>query len=303
MSDRRTSATPALSPASQLALPSAPPRSLRRWATAFALLLVCGLVYLAGDQRRPVPAAVGASLSGKGTRSTTSIATLRVASFNIHGGTGRDRRYDLARTAAALNGFDLALLNEVHGPYFWQTEGQVETLAGLTDQRWLFAPTEQRWWHHQFGNAVLSAADVTQWQRIVLPGSGRGYRNAVLLSIPFAGRTLHLLGTHFDRNSAADRAQQFQAVTRLFLALAEPAILLGDLNMTADEGSIRELLARGGVHDPLGEVLGDAAGRHIDWILTRGLTTIDAGTIDNGASDHPLIWAELGVKYKSFTVW
>lgn len=268
----------------------APSRRFPR-RVAVAIVVVGGLLYYSGDQRRPVPAAIGISLSGKAPAANGK--RIRVATFNIHGGAGNDRRLDLDRTAAALHGFDLIMLNEVHGAYFWQSAGQAQRLAELTHHRWLFAPTEERWWHHQFGNAVLSSAQVTQWQRLGLPSHGRGYRNLVLLTFERGDRTLHVVGTHLDRNDPRDRAEQFQAATGLFLALAEPAILLGDLNTTADEAPLTELLARADVGDPLREVLGDSTPRRIDWILTRGLKTIDAGIVDDGASDHPLIWAEL----------
>ena len=56
---------------------------------------------------------------------------------------------------------------------------------------------------------------------------------------------------------------------------------------------MRELLARTDVLDPIGRTLGSQAPPRIDWILARGLRTVDAGMRDQGASDHPLVWAEL----------
>ncbi|MGH7136479.1 MAG: endonuclease/exonuclease/phosphatase family protein, partial [Pirellulales bacterium] len=151
------------------------------------LLVAGGLFYYLGDQRRAVPAATGTSLCGTVTSSAVSRSTLRVATFNIHGGTGRDLRRDLNRTADALRDFDLVWLNEVHGPYFWQVAGQVEELARLTSRRWLFAPTEERWWHHRFGNALLSAQDTAWWQRLPLPSPSRGYRNLVFMELKQSG--------------------------------------------------------------------------------------------------------------------
>ena len=274
-----------------VSLPTAAPS--RRWRAALVMGLVFagGLIYYSGDQRRPIAAAVGNSLSGKIHVSPPGRATLRVATFNIHGGVGHDHRLNLARTAGTLKGFDLILLNEVHGSYLWQAKGQAEQLAQLTGKGWLLAPTEERWWHHRFGNAVLASTDVSRWQTIVLPGHGRGYRNMVLLSVPYCGRTIHVVGTHLDRSDPRDRAEQFQAAAGLFLSLAEPAILMGDLNTTADEECLRTLLNRPDIHDPLGETLVSVP--RIDWLLTRGLKTVNAGIVDNDASDHPLIWAEL----------
>ena len=56
---------------------------------------------------------------------------------------------------------------------------------------------------------------------------------------------------------------------------------------------MRRLLAAPGVRDPLGEKLGAAAPPRIDWILARGMRPVDAGLREQGASDHPLVWAEL----------
>ena len=282
--------TPSLRPSVS---PSLRPRWLSVRTVSIVIILLGGLIYYSGDQRHAVPAARGVSLSGTTQSPPHSDTTIRIATFNIHGGTGSDRRLDLDRTAANLTGFDLVMLNEVHGPYFWQAAGQAQLLGELTQKQWLFAPTEERWWYHQFGNALLSSAKVSQWQRLPLPSRGRGYRNVLLLTLEHGGRALQVVGTHLDRNDPRDRAEQLQAAIGLFLAMAEPAVLLGDLNTTADEAPLRELLARGDVRDPLREVLADATPRRIDWILTRGLKTVDAGIVDNGASDHPLIWAEL----------
>jgi endonuclease/exonuclease/phosphatase family metal-dependent hydrolase len=268
----------------------------KRARTFLAGLVLAGVVWYLGDQRQAIPAATGTSLAGTLPIATPSRATLRVATFNIHGGAGRDSRCDLSRTAEALKGFDFVLLNEVHGAYFWQATGQAEQLAKLTGKRWLFAPTEERWWHHQFGNAILSSADMAWWQRVPLPAQSRGYRNLVLTAVKQGDRTVHVVATHLDRNDSAARADQLAAVIQLFMSLNEPAILMGDLNTTADEPPLTTLLARADVHDALRDSLGPATPRSIDWILTRGLKTVAAGTIDNGASDHPLLWAELGVR-------
>ncbi|HWB08057.1 MAG TPA: endonuclease/exonuclease/phosphatase family protein [Pirellulales bacterium] len=268
-------------------------RGRRRAAAVLGLVVASGLIYYSGDQRRAVSPAAGDSLLGNLGASPDDRATIRVATFNIHGGVGDDRRLNLARTAEALKEFDLVLLNEVHGPSLWQTKGQAEQLAQLAGKRWLFAPTEERWWHHRFGNAVLASANVGHWHTIGLPAHGRGQRNLVLMSVQHGGRTIHVVGTHLDRSDPRDRAEQFRAATGLFLSLAEPAILLGDLNTTADEDCLRTLLDRPDVHDPLGETRRGAVPPRIDWLLTRGLKTVNAGIVDNGASDHPLIWAEL----------
>jgi hypothetical protein len=65
------------------------------------------------------------------------------------------------------------------------------------------------------------------------------------------------------------------------------------LNSEAGEAELRRLLAAPGVIDAVGQKLGAAAPPRIDWIFVRGLRVLDAGLRDNGASDHPMAWAEL----------
>ena len=98
-------------------------------------------------------------------------------------------------------------------------------------------------------------------------------RNVVLVGLPWQGRTVHLLLTHLTRRDDAQRQAQLRAVIDLFLSLAEPAVLLGDLNTEADDPQLARLLAAPGVEDAVGEHLrrsrpGDDPPRRIDWIIS-----------------------------------
>jgi endonuclease/exonuclease/phosphatase family metal-dependent hydrolase len=266
-------------------------RRTRRLLLAAAIAL---LVVLAGYQRQPCGANAGTQFEGEIAAAPASNRRLRVGTLNMHGGKGSDGRLDLARTAQLLDGLDLAALNEVRGTFAWERVGQAEQLGRKLGLKWLFAPTEERWWHYRFGNSVLSSLEVSSWQTIPLRReASHTYRNAVLLSARHGDASLHLVITHLERGDEQEREHQLRTVADLFLALSEPAILLGDLNCTADDDELRRLLSQPGVRDPLADVLGAAAPPRIDWILTRGLRTLDAGLLDNGASDHPLVWAEL----------
>jgi endonuclease/exonuclease/phosphatase family metal-dependent hydrolase len=277
-----------------------------RWTRRLTLLAAVALtVVYSGYQRQPCGADAGRRLNGdvtaappRATRHTPRATrhSLRIGTLNMHGGKGRDGRRDLVRTAELLAELDFAALNEVQGAFGWQTAGQAEQLGRRLGLRWLFAPTEERWWHYRFGNCALSSLEVTNWQIIPLRReTSHTYRNAVLLAARHDGAAVHIVATHLERGDEREREHQLRAVSELFLALAEPAILLGDLNTTLADTEMQRLISQPGVHDPLGEALGAAAPPHIDWILTRGLRTLDAGLIDNGASDHPLLWAELAL--------
>jgi endonuclease/exonuclease/phosphatase family metal-dependent hydrolase len=273
---------------------TAPRRSTKRFGL-LALATAIALVW-AGYRRTPCGSEAGTAFQYVPSPETLAAEkpTFRVGTFNIHGGQGRDGRLDLERTAGCLAGLDFAGLNEVYEGHFWEEAGQAEILGRRSQSAWLFAPAEHRWGHDHFGNAALTSLAVRSWQRIPLPRRyGPSCRNLLLVSLDYRGRTIRAIVTHLDRSDDRDRSRQLQLAAELFLSLAEPAMLLGDMNTTADEPPLKRLLASPGVGDPVAEILGEKTPRRIDWILTRGLETVDAGLIDAGASDHPCVWAEL----------
>jgi endonuclease/exonuclease/phosphatase family metal-dependent hydrolase len=213
-----------------------------------------------------------------------------VATFNIHSGRGRDGTTDLSRTAAVFDAPpDIAGLNEVRGTICegWYPD-QAAQLGQLLQLESAFIPTERRWWHDHFGNALLTRLPIQQVQRIPLVGTrGKAFRCAVLARFEFQQRTVQLLAVHVD--SQSDREHQLRAVISLFLGLQAPAILIGDLNSAPDDSQLRDLVARPDVTD----ALRDVPGRHIDWILARGFRCHSGRLIENTGSDHPAAIAEL----------
>ena len=262
-----------------------------------AIFLVAALLVAAGiwhaSLRRPMGPDEGFALPGPPPNSPSARPTLRIGTFNIHSGKGRDGRLDLERTAKCLEGLDIVALNEVRGASYREPPSQVEILARRLDAGWLFAPGEHRYYCQYFGNALLSRQPVRFWQRIPLAcRDERSHRNVILAAIPHGGKVIRLLLTHLTRRTDEARAHQFQAVAELFLALEPPSVLLGDMNTSANDPAMQQLLTAPGVVDPLREAAVDVPPR-IDWILTRGFRTVAAGMRDEGASDHPLVWEEL----------
>jgi endonuclease/exonuclease/phosphatase (EEP) superfamily protein YafD len=139
---------------------------------------------------------------------------------------------------------------------------------------------------------------VLAWHRIPLVRHvDYSYRNAVQLDLrqesDSQSRVIHVLLTHVNRRYDSEREAQLKQVISMFVGMAEPAVLLGDLNSTAQDPQICQLMSSPGVIDAVGQVLGAKDHERIDWIFVRGLRCLDAGIVENDASDHPLIWAEL----------
>ncbi len=282
-------------PQTNLPVKSCVQRRSRLWLAA-ALLLAVAAIF---DGSRCTPADPNKPIQIVGSASLESdSAVLRVGTFNIHSGRGRDRKTDLARTASVFKTpLDVVGLNEVRGTWS-QSLGpnQAEQLSQLWGMQSAFMPTERRWWHDHFGNALLTRLSIRQIQRLPLPGlRGKAFRCAALSQVEFQKQTVQLLTVHID--SQSDREPQLQAVISMFLALQAPAILMGDLNSTSDDPQMGELLAHPDVVDAQQETPLDARGRkRIDWILARGLRCRSGKVVENDASDHPALVAEFEIE-------
>jgi len=272
-----------------------PHRSRRRFRPHLRWLiplLLAAAVLLWGYLPTPTGPASGTLLNGNAIRSTTR-PTLRVATFNIHSGKNVAGQFNLDKTAAMLKGFDLIALNEVRGKAILQDVDQAQVLGQKLNMQWLFAPTENRWWHESFGNGVLSAGSVLDWKRTPLAGSfGRGKRNLIHMRVMLQGKVVNVLITHIDRGK--DHQKQFRTVLEEFVNVGAPAVLMGDLNGEANDPFVMPILKAPGVKDAVGSVMRTRVpADRIDWIFTKGLETISAGVEKNDASDHPMVWAEL----------
>lgn len=223
----------------------------------------------------------------------TERSTLRVATFNIHAGVGRDHVCDLERTARYLQDVDIVALQEIRGNLLGLRETQVKVVGDKLDMASMFIPTEWSMWHNHYGNGLLTRVPLQGYQCIPLIGTQhRRFRNALLARFQFDGETVHLLATHID--STRDREAQLKAIVDLYLSLAEPSILMGDLNARPEHQQLQRLLAAPGVCNAMQGCSREGVLKPpIDWIVTRGFETVDAKWVETDASDHPLVRAEL----------
>lgn len=268
-------------------------RQTRLWFLLISLAVTFALV----DGSRCTPADLSKPVVTVGDVPLVASPStvLRVGTFNIHSGRGRDRQFNLARTAAVFSApLDVIGLNEVRGAWD-QSLGsdQAAQLGQLLGMRSIFLPTERRWWHDHFGNGLLTRIPLMQVQRIPLVCTrGKAYRCATLAQFELHTQTVQLLSVHVD--SQSDREHQLRTIISLFMGLQAPAVLIGDLNSPPDDPQMIELLNRPDVVNPLKDALPDKRGRqHIDWILARGFQSRSGQLIENDASDHPAAVAEL----------
>jgi endonuclease/exonuclease/phosphatase family metal-dependent hydrolase len=273
-------------------------------------LLVVGMLVASGADRISSGPAEGDGLVARPVASPNPIVEwpspmplLRLAHWNIHSGVGVDGVDDLGRISTVLRSIGskagenstrlphMIGLNEVRAV---GDDDQAAVLAQSLGIASIFAPAERQWGRDHFGNGVLGRVTVSRWQRIPLVTTkGKGYRNVVRLRFRWGPGLVSVLVTHIDRN--VDREEQLATVFDLFLALEKPVILMGDFNTSRSDPILAAVLADGETRDLVGPHLqNDPVGR-IDWILGRGVTSVDGGLIDSDASDHPLVWTDLRI--------
>jgi endonuclease/exonuclease/phosphatase family metal-dependent hydrolase len=162
-----------------------------------------------------------------------SPESIRVASYNVHGGIGSDGEFQPERIAGVITelGADVVGLQEVHSGT--GTYSMLETLARATGMQSIAGPTLTRESHGEFGNGLLTKHRVVSVRQLDLAVWGREPRGAldVLLDCGFP---LRVLATHLGLRPWERREQ----VAKLLEALTEDegrggpitTVLLGDIN-------------------------------------------------------------------------
>ncbi len=274
----------------------------RNWRKSYnvIVLLLLGLsvslhIWLA-NLRHPIPPSSGTHINPPTQWRTPKSPTFRVSTYNIHRGKGTDQIRDLSRSAALLQNMDITGLNELDGPFPFNSTNQAEIIARQIDTGWLFAPNQRRWYQDYFGNGLLSRFPVNSW--IALPliynqASSHSLRNMIRAHIRINETPVTFIVTHLDRGKI--RLQQLQFILDEFKRY-QPAILLGDLNTRPQNSLLKSLFSQSNSIDAIAMALPEIDHKHrIDWIITRGLTVMAGGKTDEGVSDHPNYWVDLKI--------
>jgi endonuclease/exonuclease/phosphatase family metal-dependent hydrolase len=240
---------------------------------------------------------------------------VRLVSWNIHGGIGRDGRRDLSRIAAILCELqaDVAALQEV-GDAQRPTADADHTLADHASELgrllgWFVAygPTLVRA-GRPYGNAVLSRFPITRARNYDLSIRGREPRGCLRADLEIdPGGSLHLFNLHWGLSGGERRKQAAMLLSADLLrdtALTAPLVVCGDFNMWMPvPGPIARLL-----RTQLRDVAVITRTRRATWPARLPLLRLDRAYVDSGvqvlaagvgagaaaaASDHLPIWVDL----------
>ena len=223
--------------------------------------------------------------------------TVRVLDWNMHTALSADGQIDLEAIAREIEARspDVVVLQEVGRG--WPIAGQADQLAWLARRlemhaTWASAADEQ------FGNAILTGADVGQAEFLRLPyGAGPQARSALRVRMPPPIGDMWVIGAHLEGDPAT-RAEQIRTILDAW-GSAAPTVLAGDLNMQPDQPDVQLFTDEGysSVQDTIGDPGASTSrdpnfpGDRVDWIWTsQGLSPSDFVIVQSAASDHlPLV--------------
>lgn len=265
-----------------------------------AMVVIAVILGWVVSRRIEVGPAAGRAFEGGVDLPVSPKRRVRIGTFNIHRCKGLDGEQDVARVAELLQGLDIVGLNEVYGNTFWGSYSQAEDLGGRLQLAWLFSPVSRRLLDGDFGNGVLANLPIRSWQKIPLPLNKRkSVRAALLIVLETGDRPINLVVAHLDHRDGGQPGReghkQLDTLIALFLSLAEPAILMGDFNAYPNDPLIKELQATPGVSDAIREAGVDIPPRLVDWIFLRGMRSLGGAVVENEASDHPMVWADVEI--------
>jgi phospholipase D1/2 len=158
---------------------------------------------------------------------------LRVASYNVHGCRGLDRRRDVARIIRILREIDADVigLQEVESRHGRSEVDQAEQFAAALGMACIEGPLlhhAQRGW---YGNALLTRLAVLAVRRVLFDSCGREARGAIVCDLAAVdGTCWRVMTTHLDLRSRHRRRQFATLLDQLVPSPRQPTVLMGDFN-------------------------------------------------------------------------
>jgi endonuclease/exonuclease/phosphatase family metal-dependent hydrolase len=238
---------------------------------------------------------------------------LRVATFNIHHGTGIDGLLDLERTARVIaqTGADVVGLQEVDRHFHARSDfvDQATWLARRLRMNAAFGanvdvdPLTPGGHRRQFGTAILSRHHILSSTNTLLPRPEGGEQRGLLeVLLTVRGVPVRGYSTHLQHHSQVERLAQVEAIRAHLAGARESVVILGDLNARPEDpeiASLTENLVDAWVEAGAGPGYtyhASALYTRIDYVLSSDdVVTHTAAVVTTDASDHLPVVADLAL--------
>jgi endonuclease/exonuclease/phosphatase family metal-dependent hydrolase len=161
--------------------------------------------------------------------SARGSTAVKIATWNVHGSVGSDRRHDVSRIVAVLHELDADVIALQEVTPLCLEEGILRHARDNLGMHVVPGRTRSRR-NADFGNAILSRFPVERSASIDLTVARREPRNALDVRLSVNGSALRVVATHLGLRPA-ERREQVQRILRAFDdAPLGPAVVLGDVN-------------------------------------------------------------------------
>lgn len=165
---------------------------------------------------------------------TKASHIVRVATYNIHQGIGRDGREDIYRTAEAIHNLraDIVGIQEL-GSCSNRPDAfgslQIKTIVQLTGMTAIEGPTI----HHPnstYGNCLLTRQTVHAVRRVNIGENGCEPRGLLDVDLNIRGIPLRVLVTHLGLQGWERRRQVRKIIAQMAKGDESPMVVMGDFN-------------------------------------------------------------------------
>jgi phospholipase D1/2 len=155
---------------------------------------------------------------------------VKVASYNIHRGIGRDGRFDPDRIRAVLQEIDadVVALQEVESAA--SGFDMLRHLARAPHYEGIAGPTLLRATGHEYGNAIITCYRPLAVRRVNLSVPRREPRGALDVDLDVKGHPVRIINTHIGLFPGERRKQIRKLLDVIGADYPLPTVLLGDLN-------------------------------------------------------------------------
>jgi endonuclease/exonuclease/phosphatase family metal-dependent hydrolase len=271
-----------------------------RWL-AGAMTVACAV--LVGPSA-PRDALVGGALPADAVR---EVVPHRVMTWNLCNPCGQsyvDRAAEIAAYAPQVIGLQEACAGDVA-----RIRNELETHYGLV-YHVAYGTVLQDWgrcggvpWNPDgYGQALLSAAPMTDRVDVEYPDGGSEDRGYMAVTTSVGGRLVRVFNTHLaERRQESVRAGQV-AVLAAEVARHDRAVVLGDFNAVPDAPELTTMWALAADTDPQCHPSpADGCRTTTDWhskfdyVFLRGITALDHHVQPSEYSDHHLLGTDLDV--------
>jgi endonuclease/exonuclease/phosphatase family metal-dependent hydrolase len=175
---------------------------------------------------------------------TLTASIIRLLTWNIHGGVGRDGRHDLERVVALIKSHapDVIALQEVDSRRSRQREPAFEFLKQAlgehcVEARAVTAPDGD------YGHIVISRWPLAKTCLHDISITGREPRRAIETMVQTEHGPLHLVAVHLGL-AFHERRRQARVLAEIANAAPETSVLLGDLNDWIWRGAVNAALLK-----------------------------------------------------------